>query len=258
MSFRVLHRALPDLQQMKHWFYVTMRAVWWSWYYVTVRAVPWSLFLSSCPPGSARPAADEGLVKCYHITRRRGVCFLLANSFFELQIPCSAAGIPGSLREQGIHGKALILLCDQARGPPKTGKFGRVFVKFPKFPAKFPASRESRPAKARLSAPAVASLKALKEASLTNPECLPAGLFHVKQSTNIAHGHHHPPSGSLPHRSDTGIPPRTSTNAEKRDYFSKDAPDACRHRRIATGSGRCNRPCGRYSPRLLAGCILAA
>jgi hypothetical protein len=49
-----------------------------------------------------------------------------ANSFFEVEIPCFAAGIPCSSGEQGIHDNPLILLCDQARGPPKTGKSGAI------------------------------------------------------------------------------------------------------------------------------------
>jgi hypothetical protein len=50
-----------------------------------------------------------------------------ANSFFEVEIPCFAAGIPCSFGEQGIHANPLILLSDQARWPPKTGKLGPVF-----------------------------------------------------------------------------------------------------------------------------------
>jgi hypothetical protein len=50
-----------------------------------------------------------------------------ANSFVEMEIPCFAAGIPCSFREQGIHANPLILPCDQAREPPKTGKSGAIF-----------------------------------------------------------------------------------------------------------------------------------
>ena len=50
-----------------------------------------------------------------------------AHSFFEMEIPCFAAGIPCSFSEEGIHANPLILPCDQARGPPKTGKSGAIF-----------------------------------------------------------------------------------------------------------------------------------
>jgi hypothetical protein len=50
-----------------------------------------------------------------------------ANSFFEVEIPCVAAGIRCTFREQGMHANPLILPCDQARGPPKTGKSGAIF-----------------------------------------------------------------------------------------------------------------------------------
>jgi hypothetical protein len=50
-----------------------------------------------------------------------------ANSFFAVEIPRFAAGICCSFREQVIHANPLILLCDQARGPPKTGKSGAIF-----------------------------------------------------------------------------------------------------------------------------------
>jgi len=49
-----------------------------------------------------------------------------ANSFFDAEIPCFAAGIPCSFPEQVILAKLLILLDDQARHPPGTGKSGAI------------------------------------------------------------------------------------------------------------------------------------
>jgi hypothetical protein len=47
-----------------------------------------------------------------------------ANSSSEVQISWFTPAMKG----QGIHAKALVLQCDQARWPPKTGKVGWIFV----------------------------------------------------------------------------------------------------------------------------------
>ena len=58
----------------------------------------------------------------------RSSTHVLSSEFlFRVEIPCFAAGIPGSFREQGIYANPLILPCDQACGPPKTGKSGAIF-----------------------------------------------------------------------------------------------------------------------------------
>src|ERR1700674_2393704 len=90
-----------------------------------------------------------------------------ANSFFEMEIPCFAEGIRCSFREQGIHANPLILPCHQARGPPKTGKSGAIFED--SLLNSLLAGNCGR-RKQGFPRPAAASLK---EASLTNPECLP-------------------------------------------------------------------------------------
>jgi hypothetical protein len=56
--------------------------------------------------------------------------FFRAHSPFEVQTAWFAATILCSLKAQGIHAKPLELRCDQARGPPKTGKF-ILFLKIP-------------------------------------------------------------------------------------------------------------------------------
>jgi hypothetical protein len=77
--------------------------------------------------------------------------FLQADSSFAVQMPYFAAGIPRPSR-QGIHANPLILQCDQARGPPKSGRFAPIFENSL-------LAGNLRPAKAWHSAPAVASLK---------------------------------------------------------------------------------------------------
>jgi hypothetical protein len=44
-----------------------------------------------------------------------------------MEIPCFAEGVPCSFSDQGIHDNPLILLRDQARGPPKTVISGAIF-----------------------------------------------------------------------------------------------------------------------------------
>src|SRR5271169_5025407 len=62
------------------------------------------------------------------------------------RIPCYAGKIPCSYPEQGIHAYRLDMSRNKAAPADQKGQIRCVFRKFP---VKFPASRESRPAKAR-------------------------------------------------------------------------------------------------------------
>jgi hypothetical protein len=128
-----------------------------------------------------------------------------ANSFFELQITRFAAGLRGSLREPGIQDNQLIFLYDRLASWRKRAPSAR-FLLSSLLDSMLAGNRGRQkhgfPRQPWPHCPAVASLK---EASLTNPECLHAGLLHGDQSTNIAHDHHHPlipgaPTGFGPKR----------------------------------------------------------
>jgi hypothetical protein len=67
------------------------------------------------------------------------------NSCCAAEIPCYAAEIPCFSPEQGIHAYRIDMSRDRAAPAARKGANS---AHFDKFPAKFPASRELRPAKA--------------------------------------------------------------------------------------------------------------